>query len=221
MIIPMRFNESTSTILLGNEEILSSCGKSLLPSLIFHVMHTSDITVRFLLPPIWSLFLVGYYLFSWLYRWNETQVEDFSWQEQDHSRSTRLCRFALAEFRLLFVYVSAAFLFTILMNHRSIQLITICRWFIEGSLLPSVSLMIVIGYFYDEDTFLLLDFSLKVVPPLVYVTKGSLFVWMRYAELHSSWSLNDFETYYFYRYCNKFDLHQIPDHHRLQRHLSM
>lgn len=219
MIVPMGFNESTTIILNGNEEILTSCGKSLLPWIVFHVCYTCMITFYILFPPITILILIGDDLLPWWFRYNQMQNEDFSWLEQDHSKLAKLCRFALGEIRLLCIYVSAAFLFTILMDDRSIQLITICRWLIEASLLPSTFLLIVAVYFLDENQ-CLLDLYEKPVLQLVYMIKGTLFVWMRYVEQHPSSKLNDYQTVYFYCFCNKFKLHQVPDHHLLRRFID-
>ena len=39
---------------------------------------------------------------------------------------------------------------------------------------------------------------------------------MRYAEFYSSSELNDYRTFFFYEFCNEFDLHRPPDSHRLR-----
>lgn len=209
----MRFNESTSIILLGNEEILSTCGKSLLPWLVFHVCYTSVLNFS-IVPLMITLIMTENRVWSWWYRDNRLQDEDFSRFELDQSKLAKLYRFVLAEIRLLCVYVSIAFLFTKLMSYRSIQLITICRWLIEASMIPNTIILIVGIYILDENQ-CLMDFNAKPLPKLVYMIKGTLFLLIRYIELHPSSPLNDLQTIYFYCFCNQVKLHQVPDHHRL------
>lgn len=75
-------------------------------------------------------------------------------------------------------------------------------------------------YFNFGDEYII-DFNLDFILLVVYMTEGALFVWMRYAELHSSSVLNDYQTYFFYYFCNRSELHQMPDHHRWRRMMPL
>ena len=126
-----------------------------------------------------------------------------------------ICRYVLYEVRLTLTYVSVAFVLTRTLSSRAINWITIARWFMEAYLIPctlmtiaSFHLGIGLMYFFDSD---LKDFS-----PFIHTTKGSLFVLVRYAELHLSSRVNDYQASIFYHFCNELDLHCIPEYHHLQ-----
>ena len=108
----------------------------------------------------------------------------------------------------------------VFLDHRSIHFITVCRWLIEASLIPCTLMNAFAVYFNFEDEYII-DFNVDFIPLVVYMTKGALFVSMRYAELHSSSVLNDYQTYFFYFFCNRSELHQTPDHHRWRRMMPL
>ena len=166
------------------------------------------------MPIVGSLFII---IGLWIYDpFNVEYVENFLTYEQRDSRLDRICRYILYEVRLTVTYVFVAVIFTWLMNKRSIDCIQISRWYIEASTLPFTLWTFVVIYFGVEDEYYC---DYEFLSPLIYTMKGFLFIMVRYAELHSSSRINDHHTYIFYYMCNKFELHHVPDHHRLRRFL--
>ena len=72
---------------------------------------------------------------------------------------------------------------------------------------------------YDLNLFYeyLIDFDISRVATMNHMIKGTLFVWMRYAEGYPSSKLDDYQTFFYSEFCHEFDLHRIPDDHRLRR----
>ena len=215
----MYFDKSTSMILHGNEQLLSSCGQTSSSWLFLHFCYVWYLTWFIVLPLVGSLFMmIGLWIWD---PFNDEHVENFLIYEQrdtrlDRSRLDRICRYILFEVRLTVTYVSVAVIFTWLMNTRSVDWIQISRWFIEASTLPFTLWTVVVIYLGVEDEYYC---DYEFLSPLIYAMKAILFIMVRYAELHSSSRINDQHTYLFYYMCNKVKFHHVPDHHRLRRYL--
>lgn len=73
------------------------------------ISYTFVVSCVILLLLIFVLCLIGDNLVSWWFQNHPARIDEFFVYESNLSRSATLYRFALAEVRLLFVYVSAAF----------------------------------------------------------------------------------------------------------------
>ena len=102
----------------------------------------------------------------------------------------------------MFIYMSIASVFTLLLKHRSF-------------LMPYWAALL---FFFDFEEKSVNHFSVHSIPSVVvYMTKGDLLMWMHYVALHSSFVLNDYQTYFFYYFSNRSKLHPQPDHHCCRR----
>ena len=214
MIIPMYFDKSTSMILNGNEQLLSSCGQTSSSWLFLHLCYVWHLTIFVVFPIVGSLVSIGICLWA-CYPFDHGFIEDFSEYERGDSQLDRICRYILYEARLTLTYVSVAFVFTWLMNNRSIHWNEICRWFIEASMIP-FTLMTIAGVHLGIGDEYFLDYDLPLISQAVYMMKGILFIMLRYAEIHPSSTINDHQTYIFYYICDKSEFHHMPDHHSLR-----
>lgn len=187
--------------------------------LFLHLCYTGFITVYILSPTILLLDRIREYLWTWYCRDDES-IEDFSIYERDDSRFGQFRRCVLYEVQLMIIYVSAVFVFTLLMTNRSVHWLTIFRWMIEASYIPHILVMIFFNVCLEIGNELdLIEFDSIFASPFGYMLKGSLFVWMRYSELRPSSRLNDYQTYFFYSYCDTLNTHHVPDDHLLRRWL--
>ena len=143
-------------------------------------------------------------------------VVDLPEDEQNYSVLHCFLRYVLREVHLILVYVCVAFVFTSLMCDRIVDRITIARWCIEAAWTPHIFVTL-IGTYLDLFYHHLIDFDFPYATTRIYLVKGTLFVWMRYAEWNPSSELNDFQTVFFYEFCNELGLHRVPDDHRLCR----
>ena len=153
------------------------------------------------------------------WRWyggDHHQDVDFSVYELDYSASHTLRRYVLCEVFLILIYLCLAFFFTWLTSHRTVNSITVARWFIEAAWTPHI-FVTVIGTYTDLCYYYLVDFDIPYATTMIYLVKGTVFVWMRYAEWNPSSELNDYQTFFFYEFCNELGFHRIPDDHRLRR----
>ena len=202
-----------------NEQIVYSCVNTIWLWLFLHLCYTCFVTVYVLLPPTLLLDRIIDYLWTW-HSYDHESIEDFSIYERDESRFARFRRCVLHEVQLMIVYVAAVFVFTLMMNNRSVHWITIFRWMIEASYIPHIFVFLFVSdYLGIGDEFYSVEFDIVFASPLSYMLKGSLFVWMRYTELYPSSRLNDYQTYFFYYHCNALNYHHIPDDHLLRRWL--
>lgn len=212
----MFYNESSSLIFNGNEQILSTCGNTISSWLFIHFCYTWFVTSQVLFAPV----LLASILTDTLWTWNrhnqqQQQVEDFSIFERDYSRSAEIRQYFFHEIRLTFTYVSFALLFTLLVNHRPIHVIKIFHWLIEATLIP-MTLLFILGVYFDRIDDYIIDLNCRLTSLLVYMLKGTLFLWMRYSEYYPSSILNDVQTLFFYAFCNKSQLHRMPVDHFLR-----
>jgi hypothetical protein len=214
--IPMYFNESASIISNGNERLLSLCDQTISFWLFFHLCYVWYITLFILFPLVTPLVAIEQYLWTW-YRCDRRRIEDFSVYERSNSRLDRFCRYIHYEVRLMFTYVSVAFALTWLMSNRSIHWMTISRWFIEASLIPYTLITIVAVYLNFQSVYFFFDFDLPLFSPYIYTMKGTLFVLLRYAELHPSSRLNNYQLFVLYQFCHKSDIHRIPRQYGLRQ----
>ena len=158
---------------------------------------------------------LGEYLWAW-YQCDHQRIENFSLYQRDHSSLAQFCRYVLYEVQLIVIYLLTAFVFTWMADKtRPIDWFTIFRWLIEASLAPYTTVYI-IGVDLDLWDSYSVDFTLHWISSLIYMMKGSLFVWMRYVELHPSSTLNKYQRFFSYRLCNEFGLHHVPDNHLLR-----
>ena len=204
-------------ILHANEQLLSSCGQTSSSWLFLHLNYVWYLTILVLFPLVLLLAIIAQYLCIWR-PFDQERVENFSVYERRDSRLDRLYRYILYEVRLMFTYVSVAFVFTWLLSNRSIHWIQISRWFIEASMIP-FTLMTIAGVYIGIGDIYFCDCDLTLISPFIYTMKGILFIMVRYAELHPSSIVNDYHTYFFYYMCNKLEFHHIPDHHSLRQFL--
>ena len=137
----------------------------------------------------------------------EFAINDRRYARLPDIRRRQLMKFIRSEVMLIFFYVSAALLHRLIINNSSIWWMTFARWLTEGSFLPHTILTIVIGSYLDWWKEYLLETDPKLISILAYVTKGILFVIMRYTEMYPSSIINDYQTFCFYLLCNSPDLH--------------
>lgn len=212
----MHFNRSTSIILFGDEQLLSSCGHTSWSWLLLHLQYTLVVSSCILQVPTALLFYFGKYLWVRYQRAGDQHVENFSVDEQDHSRSGTFRRCMIDDMQSIFFYIFVAFFFTCLVDNRAIEPVTIARWLIEASWMPYTLLTMSFIYAnFSAESLVVID--LPFTPPLRHMIKVNLFVWMRYTELHPSSKLNDIRTLFFYIFCDNFRLHQMPDSHWLRQ----
>ena len=217
LITEMHSNQSTSTFSYHHAQHLSSCGDTILAWSIIHLCYTWFVTLHFLLPLGMTL------SFGWeILRRSSREIDryDLDWNVPSHESGdgpfARLRRYIADEVRLVLIYISLAFVFTLCMGHGSINRIKIIHWGIEASWTPH-ALSGVIGVYSNQSYTCLLGFENPLFKRMIYMTKGCLFIWMRYTEWYPSSKLNDYLTFFFYMCCNEFDLYRRPDDHLLAR----
>lgn len=216
MSFQMYFNHSTSIIYHGNEQLLSSCGNTIYYWLFFHLCYIWFITVQILFPFV--IFLShGWKTLSMLFSSDDDLDEftDSSRDEREVSAFIRLRRYFMIELRQMLIYIYLAFVFTWLIDPSTITWVKVVRWCIEASCMPNLFLG-VLGAYMDISDDYLFYFDNQFMSILIFMLKCCLFMWMRYIELHPSSNLNDYLTVFFYHFCDKSGLHQIPDNHRLR-----
>lgn len=213
----MYFDKSTSMILHGSEQLLSSCGQTSSSWLFLHLCYVWFLTIFVIFHLLGLLLIIAEYLWTWC-AFDHSRIEDFSVYERGDSRLDQFYRYALFEVRLIFTYVSVAFIFTCLMKKQSIHWNEICRWFIEASMVPYTLITIAGVHLGIGDQYFCHD-DLTFISPVIYMMKGILFITVRYAELYPSSIVNDYQTFIFYYLCNKSGFHHMPDHHNLRKFL--
>ena len=215
----MYTNESTLLNFNDSKQISSLCVSTTSSWLILHLCYTYFVTVSILSPPV--LILYGIKELFWMsYRSVDQLIEDSSEYEQNYTQSNRFCQYVLYDVQLMFIYVSLAFVFTLMINYHSINWRTIFYWMIEASFVPHIFVVAFCSaYMHVLDEIPALEFDLKVLASFIYMLKASLFVWMRYVELYPSSRLNDYQTYFFYYYCDTSHTHHIPHDHLRRRWL--
>ena len=214
-VIPMHFNQSTSIVSNANDQLFSSCGNTIWPWLFLHLCYTWLISLYVILPLAVTLMLLNDRFWRW-YGGDHYYDDDFSAYELNHSTSHTLRRYVRREVQLILVYLCLAFVFTWLTSHRKVNWITLARWLIEAAWTPHIILTLVSTYadmIYNR----LITFDMPDIATTIYLIKGTVFVWMRYAEWNPSAELNDFQTFFFYQFCNELGLHRRPYDHRLRR----
>jgi hypothetical protein len=218
LVLPMHFNQTTSIVSNADGQIFSSCGNTVWSLLFIHLCYTWLITWHILFPCMLVLMMLSGYFWSW-YRCDhhhDHDVIDSPEDEQNDPASDTLRRYILREIHLILVYLCVAFVFTSLISHRTVNWITVARWCIEAAWIPHIALTL-IGTYANLSCHHLIDFDMPYAATMIYLIKGTLFVWMRYAEWYPSSELNDFQTFFFYEFCNELGLHRIPDDHYLRR----
>ena len=105
----------------------------------------------------------------------------------------------------------------LMMNNNSICWMTLAHWLIEASFFPLTILFIVSGSYYvnlwEE---YLLEEDPRVISAVAYVSKGILFVVMRYAEMFPSSKINQYQIEFLYPICGKSYINSTFDNYRLQ-----
>ena len=110
-------------------------------------------------------------------------------------RCRQLMKILFPELMLIFVYVCVAFFCKLLMNNNSVCWMTFVRWLIEASFFPMTILVLVGGSYINLWDEYLLEHDPRAIPTMACMTKGILFVVMRYAEMYPS-SENQIEFFY-------------------------
>ena len=219
LIISMYFNESTLLNFNDNKQIFSLCVSTIWSWLILHLCYTCFVTACVLSPSVLLLSGIGELLWTW-HRSDHQRIEDISVYERDYSRFAQFRRYVLYELQLIFTYVSLAFVFTLMMNNHSVRWRTIFYWMIEASYVPHIFFFIFLSAYLDVwNAPYVIEFDSILTSPFGYMLKVTLFVWMRYVELYPSSRLNDYQTYFFYYYCDTSHIHHIPNDHLLRRWL--
>ena len=92
----------------------------------------------------------------------------------------------------------------------------ICTLANRSIFFPFTILIIVSGSYLNWWDEYLLEHDPRAFPTMACMSKGILFVVMRYAEMYPSSKINDHQTEFFYSICGKSDLHSLFDVYRLQ-----
>lgn len=204
----MYFNESTSTVLNISEEIVSSYSCRDRPStrLLVHFFFTWSVSVTLIFIPVLVALTVG----ELVWRADEIRsgnfdtnfpINDRRYSRLPDVRRRQLMKMIISEMMLILFYVSVAFLYRLMMNNNSICWMTFACWIIEASFFPYNIVTIVTECYLNLWEDYLLEDDPEPTILMAYISKGILFVVIRYAEMHPFSKFNDYKIQLLYQIC--------------------
>ncbi len=183
-----------------------SCRDRISTRLLVHFCFTWHISIIFIIGPVTFALIIGQLV--WIAKQIGSENFDIEFVINDRRytrlfdiRRRQLMKLIFSELMLILLYVSIAFLYRLMMNNNSICWMTFARWLLEASFLPYSIGMIVTGSYLNWWEEYLLENDPKSIAILAYMSKGILFVFMRYVEMYPSSKINNYQIDILYRIC--------------------
>ena len=184
-----------------------SCRDQISTWLWVHFKTTWFFYTLFILQPIITSFIVGRSIWV-VYQcclgrpYRPLIPFDESGETLSQCRLRQLNRYLIYELKVIFVYILACSTLELL-KKNSIGWISMIRWLIEASYIPTVIPIVLIECYMFAGRDCLLDSDPRLIYCIiVYPSKAILFLLMRYNEIFPLSTITDYQILSFYSICN-------------------
>jgi hypothetical protein len=220
----MSLNESNSIICnmnVGMNCFSYSCRDQISTWLWVHFLFTWYLSITFIVLPIMGSFIIGRFIWA-VYQccsgrsFRSLRRIDEQGGTLFQCRLRQLNRFLIYELKSIFFYTLACSTLE-LIKGNSIQWISMTRWLIEASYIPTlIASALIECYIFPGREYLIDNDPRLTYIIVVYPSKAVLFLIMRYIEIYPLSTINHYQIMHFYSLCNTSHFHWICVDYHLQ-----